>query len=183
MVLLWIKRALLRRVLGTCRRLSYGVAWVGLTVGVISGCASHIDKVVPKDQKSMKQLYDEKAGSGNLELLRQREADIRARPVSSEDYLSELPPQAAQIQHLFPALPNPELYMYVKPHVVGESGAAVPAYMTRFTMYERTHYAMPNEVVARVKHPGVASSEKSAPKKTQGSSHANSTTPPNSTVQ
>jgi hypothetical protein len=44
--------------------------------------------------------------------------------------------------------------MYVKPHVVGSSGAAVPAYMTRFTMYDRTHYAMPNEVISNLKHPG-----------------------------
>lgn len=126
----------------------------------LSGCASHIDKVVPKDQKNMKQIYNEKAGSGNIEMLKQREADIRARPISGEDYVTNLPPHAAQIQHLFPALPNPELYMYVKPHVVGATGAAVPAYMTRFTMYERTHYAMPNEVVAKVKHPGVVPPEK-----------------------
>ncbi len=92
-------------------------------------------------------------------MLKQREADIRARPIDGEDYISDLPPHAAQIKHLFPALPNPELYMYVKPHVVGASGAAVPAYMTRFTMYERTHYAMPNEVVAKVKHPGVVPPE------------------------
>jgi conjugative transfer region lipoprotein (TIGR03751 family) len=122
---------------------------------LLVGCASHIDKVVPKNLPTMKQIYDEKAGNGGTALLRQREADIRARPISgSEDYLSELPPRAAQIEHLFPALPNPELYMYVRPHVIGSSGAAVPAYMTRFTMYDRTHYAMPNEVISNIKHPG-----------------------------
>jgi len=122
---------------------------------LLVGCASHIDKVVPKNLPTMKQIYDEKAGNGGTALLRQREADIRARPIrGSEDYLSELPPRAAQIEHLFPALPNPELYMYVRPHVIGSSGAAVPAYMTRFTMYDRTHYAMPNEVISNIKHPG-----------------------------
>src|SRR3954465_10349125 len=122
---------------------------------LLIGCTSHIDKVVPKNLPTMKQIYDEKAGNGGTALLRQREADIRARSISSdEDYLSELPPSAANINHLFPALPNPELYMYVKPHVVGSSGAAVPAYMTRFTMYDRTHYAMPNEVILNIKHPG-----------------------------
>jgi len=122
---------------------------------LLIGCTSHIDKVVPKNLPTMKQIYDEKAGNGGTALLRQREADIRARSISSdEDYLSELPPSAANINHLFPALPNPELYMYVKPHVVGSSGAAVPAYMTRFTMYDRTHYAMPNEVISNIKHPG-----------------------------
>jgi conjugative transfer region lipoprotein (TIGR03751 family) len=123
---------------------------------LLPGCASHIDNVVPQDLPTMKHIYDEKAGNGGAAVLRQREADIRARPINTdEDYLSDLPPRAAQIKHLFPALPNPELYMYVKPHVVGSSGAAVPAYMTRFTLYERTHYALPNEVVSKIKHPGV----------------------------
>lgn len=126
------------------------------SVLTLLGCASHIDKVIPQTLPTMKQIYDEKTGSGGTDVLRQREADIRARPISSrEDYLSEFPPRAAQIDHLFPALPNPELYMYVKPHAIGNSGIAVPAYMTRFTMYDRTHYALPNEVIATVKHPGL----------------------------
>jgi|GEM_PF-1544458 len=126
------------------------------SVFALLGCASHIDKVIPKELPTMKQIYDEKTGSGSTDVLRQREADIRARPInSSEDYLSELPPRAAQIDHLFPALPNPELYMYVKPHAIGNSGIAVPAYMTRFTLYDRTHYALPNEVISTVKHPGL----------------------------
>ncbi len=143
----WIKRRFLSGIFLTTLFLVF----------LVSGCASHIDKVVPKNLPTMKQIYDEKAGNGGTALLRQREADIRARPIrGSEDYLSELPPRAAQIEHLFPALPNPELYMYVKPHVEGSSGAAVPAYMTRFTLYDRTHYALPNEVVATIKHPGTA---------------------------
>lgn len=138
---------------------------------LLSGCTSHIDKVIPKTLPTMKQIYDEKAGNGGTDVLRQREADIRARPIeSSEDYISELPPRAAQIAHLFPSLPNPELYMYVKPHVLGSSGAAVPAYMTRFTMYDRTHYALPNEVISKVKHPGVLS-QPDAKKKGRRATH------------
>lgn len=125
------------------------------TFVLMTGCASHIDKVIPQTLTTMKQIYDDKTGRAGAEALRQREADIRARPISSnEDYVSGIPPQAAQTDHLFPPLPNPDLYMYVKPHVIGRSGAIVPAYLTRFTMYERTHYALPNEVIATVKHPG-----------------------------
>ena len=127
-----------------------------IALAAMSGCASHIDKVVPTNTATMKQIYESKTGNGNAEVLRRREMEIRARPLSSdEDYISDLPPRAAQIEHLFPALPNPELFMYVKPHVIGNSGAAVPAYMTRFTMYDRTHYAMPNEVISRPAHPEV----------------------------
>lgn len=127
-----------------------------IVLTMLSGCASRIDKVVSTNTPTMKEIYDSKTGNGNAEVLRRREMEIRARPIlSEEDYISDLPPRAVQIQHLFPALPNPELFMYVKPHVVGNSGAAVPAYLTRFTMYDRTRYAMPNEVIARPKHPEV----------------------------
>lgn len=141
---------------------------IAVVMASLGGCLSHIDKVAPQeDMPTMKQVYEEQTGSGGTEALQQREADIRARPVAKEDYLTEVHPYPGRIQHLFPALPNPELFMYVKPHVVGSSGAVVPAYITRFTMYERTHYAMPNEVVSQVKHPGVVfrAADDTAPKK------------------
>ncbi len=132
---------------------SLAIAFVMASLG---GCLSHIDKVAPQeDMPTMKEIYEEQTGAGGVEAMQQREADIRARPVTSEDHLTEVHPYPGRVQHLFPALPNPDLYMYVKPHVVGSSGAAVPAYITRFPMYERTQYAMPNEVVSQVKHPGV----------------------------
>lgn len=122
----------------------------------LGGCLSHIDKVAPQDEMpTMKEIYEEQTGAGGVDMLRQREADIRARPVAAEDFLTEVHPYPGRVQHLFPALPNPDIYMYVKPHIVGVSGAPVPAYITRFAMYERTQYAMPNEVVSQVKHPGV----------------------------
>lgn len=122
----------------------------------LSGCLSHIDKVAPQeDMPTMKEIFEEQTGAGGFDALQQREADIRARPVAAEDYLTEVHPYPGRIQHLFPALPNPDIFMYVKPHVVGVSGAPVPAYITRFTMYARIQYAMPNEVVSQVKHPGV----------------------------
>lgn len=136
------------------RRVSF-IAALSLWV-FLSGCLSHIDKVAPQDKMpTMKEIYEQQTGAGAADAVQQREADIRARPVINDDNLADVHPYPARIQHLFPALPNPDLYMYVKPHVVGASGAAVPAYITRFSMYERTQYAMPNEVVSQIKHPGV----------------------------
>ncbi|MGH2708017.1 MAG: TIGR03751 family conjugal transfer lipoprotein, partial [Actinomycetota bacterium] len=50
-----------------------------------------------------------------------------------------------EIEALFPALPNPELVLYVYPHL-GEDGAPVPGYATAFPLYERVEYALPGEV-------------------------------------
>ena len=39
-----------------------------------------------------------------------------------------------ETQNLFPRLPNPMLYMYVRPRAVGEDGLPVPGYTVPFTM-------------------------------------------------
>ncbi|MGH7395628.1 MAG: TIGR03751 family conjugal transfer lipoprotein, partial [Candidatus Methylomirabilales bacterium] len=49
-----------------------------------------------------------------------------------------------EIEALFPALPNPQLVLYVYPHL-GEDGAPVPGYATAFPLYERVEYALPGE--------------------------------------
>ena len=50
-----------------------------------------------------------------------------------------------EIEALFPVLPNPQLLLYVYPHL-GEDGAPVPGYATAFPLYERVEYALPGEV-------------------------------------
>ena len=45
----------------------------------------------------------------------------------------------------FPRLPNPDLVMYVFPHLVGAGSVPVPGYSTVFPFYERVQYAMPGE--------------------------------------
>ncbi|MGH8565473.1 MAG: hypothetical protein ACREXW_15835 [Gammaproteobacteria bacterium] len=46
-----------------------------------------------------------------------------------------------EIEARFPVLPNPQLVLYVYPHL-GEDGAAA----TAFPLYERVEYALPGEV-------------------------------------
>lgn len=57
-----------------------------------------------------------------------------------------------ELDQLFPVLPNPTLVMYVHPHLAGDEMSPVPGYYTSFTLYERTHYALPGEVKPRLKH-------------------------------
>ncbi len=45
----------------------------------------------------------------------------------------------------FPRLPNPELVMYVFPHLT-QKGRPVPGYSTSFLLYEADHYALPGEI-------------------------------------
>jgi conjugative transfer region lipoprotein (TIGR03751 family) len=44
----------------------------------------------------------------------------------------------------FHKLPNPELHLYIYPHLAGIDQIPVPGYMTVFNVYERDHYALTN---------------------------------------
>jgi len=51
-----------------------------------------------------------------------------------------------ELEILFPELLNPDIYMYVYPHIAGNGEAGVPGYMTKFPRYERKIFALPGEV-------------------------------------
>lgn len=48
-------------------------------------------------------------------------------------------------QALFRRLPNPDLEMYIFPHLAGSEGVPVPGYTTVFPFYNRVQYALPGE--------------------------------------
>jgi conjugative transfer region lipoprotein (TIGR03751 family) len=49
-----------------------------------------------------------------------------------------------EIDSQFPRLPNPDLVMYVFPHL-SDQGYPVPGYSTVLPMFERVEYALPGE--------------------------------------
>jgi len=51
----------------------------------------------------------------------------------------------SEIRSLFPRLPNPDLLLYVYPHLSGTEQAPVPGYSTVFPFYQRVQYALPGE--------------------------------------
>jgi len=54
---------------------------------------------------------------------------------------------ANEIYRQFQRLPNPDLLMYVFPHLTGTEAVPVPGYTTVFPFYQRVQYAMPGEYV------------------------------------
>lgn len=52
-----------------------------------------------------------------------------------------------EIDRQFQRLPNPDLVMYVFPHLAGTEQAPVPGYSTVFPFYQRVQYALPGERV------------------------------------
>lgn len=125
--------------------------WINLplVLGIIflMGCASKLDDVTNPNAPTMKQVYEDYTGS-NQSAIADRQALLMQRPaVEPVDLQLGLPPYPERLDHLYPRLPNPDLFMYVRPHAVGVTGAPVPAYITRFSMYERQPYALPGETL------------------------------------
>ncbi|MCI0657026.1 MAG: TIGR03751 family conjugal transfer lipoprotein [Acidobacteria bacterium] len=135
------------------------IAAVGSISLALSGCATTKEDVFPKDMKPMSEVYDD-----HFAKLRTRGTEGRRIGLKDEDGAalketaggSELPegahPQLSgytreahtEIEATFPVLPNPQLVMYVYPHL-GEDGAPVPGYATAFPLYERVEYGLPGE--------------------------------------
>ena len=55
----------------------------------------------------------------------------------------------SQLEHRFPRVPNPDLVMYVFPHLANDR-YPVPGYFTAFPMYEQVEYQLPGEGYARL---------------------------------
>lgn len=118
-----------------------------LAVIFVSGCASKLDDVTNPNAPTMKQVYEDYTGS-NQAAIADRQALLIQRPaVEPVDLQLGLPPYPERLDHLYPRLPNQDLFMYVRPHAVGVTGAPIPAYITRFSMYERQPYALPGETL------------------------------------
>lgn len=116
------------------------------------GCTSSLKQVTNKDAPTMKQVYKQYTGAGDDTKTAERHIELLRRPAIAEDNLQlGLPPYPERLDHLYPRLPNPDLFMYVRPHAVGQTGAPIPAYITRFTMYERQPYALPGETLQAAK--------------------------------
>ena len=114
----------------------------------LSGCASS-GTAIPQEGPTMAEVYQEAMQESNTDTLDSARAQINSLKVTQvADKTSSLNfsrNQANEITNLFPQLPNPQLVMYIYPHLASEEDAPVPGYTTAFSLYEQNHYALPEE--------------------------------------
>ena len=112
-----------------------------LTIWIsLAGCSSTSPNLIPDtgpDTLSVYRNHIAEAG-GQPRMYRPIHSDQR-------DLAGYTRNSANEIQQLFPRLPNPELVLYVFPHLTGK-GRPVPGYTTSFLMYEKDEYALPGEI-------------------------------------
>lgn len=109
---------------------------------LLTGCSTSQETLMPvSPDASMLKLWQQQSG-GNAALLDAR-AQLRRPVEDSLDQKSYTRDTASEIRSQFPRLPNPDLVMYVFPHLNGNT--PVPGYSTVFPFYTRTQYALPGE--------------------------------------
>lgn len=124
--------------------------WIELA---LSGCSplGTKDTILPQGGPSMKEVYDAHFDRNRRKAEQAREeiALSGREPGAAELNLAGWTREAdTEINNVFPRLPNPDLVMYVFPHMSG-NGHPVPGYATVFPLYDAVEYALPGEMGGR----------------------------------
>lgn len=140
----------------TRRWTNFAVLGVAATLTCVAGCATRKEKVLPHGPATMLDVWTQNTAGGLTTVRPSRVlADARAslrRPLTPADQDAAVADVMTytrnaenEIDRLFVRLPNPDLILYVFPHLAGEHPVPVPGYSTVFPLYEHVQYALPGE--------------------------------------
>lgn len=116
---------------------------------LLAGCSTTKDELLPAGDSTMLELWQNRGSSGRTatearSTLRRAltSEDSAARQAIEESYTRTA---ENEIQQTFPRLPNPDMVIYIYPHMSGNAPAPVPGYSSVFPFYSRVQYALPGE--------------------------------------
>ncbi|HHN9466758.1 TPA: TIGR03751 family conjugal transfer lipoprotein, partial [Escherichia coli] len=115
--------------------------------------ATSKEELLPAGDQSMLEIWQGQSGGGSArsaaaarDTLRRPLTETEQQDAAQTDR-SYSRTQESEISQQFPRLPNPDMVMYVFPHLA-EGNSPVPGYSTVFSFYSQTQYAMPGERTA-----------------------------------
>lgn len=112
----------------------------------VTGCSTSQETLLPVDENTtMMSIWGQSSGGGGT--LADARSQLR-RPlttISVQEQQGYTRTAANEVQSQFRRLPNPDMVMYVYPHLSGSEGAPVPGYSTVFPLYTQVQYALPGE--------------------------------------
>ncbi|ROO24117.1 TIGR03751 family conjugal transfer lipoprotein [Salinisphaera japonica] len=131
----------------------------------VSGCATSQDELLPTNGTTMAGIWQRATiGSGVTRRAGDSDGDHTTdlqharsalrRPVAPANLIAERSAYtrtaANEIHSQFSRLPNPDLTLYIFPHLSGGTSEQVPipGYTTIFPLYDRPHYGQPGERTA-----------------------------------
>lgn len=128
------------------------IALVFAALVVLAACATRKDALLPHGKETMPELWREYSGGGPRGGRLADAREMLRRPLTNRERNSALLRNASytrtaenEMNEQFKRLPDPDLLMYVFPHVAGRDSVPVPGYSTVFPFYTSVHYAMPGE--------------------------------------
>tara|TARA_R110002110_G_scaffold415854_1_gene658299 strand:+ start:32027 stop:32566 length:540 start_codon:yes stop_codon:yes gene_type:complete len=143
---------------------------------ILGGCATQ-ETILPPSERKMADIYreamdevaapvmeafDPEAICASLELEEGTETcqetlterakaaylQIDSHPVEQPlDYIEYTRTTQSELDSLFPRLENPDLVIYVYPHLATRTRAPIPGYTTVVPLYERVEYRLPGEAL------------------------------------
>jgi hypothetical protein len=96
-----------------------------MTLISLTGCQHMKGNVVPQQGPTMEAVYD----SMEVKSAKIKIPSAHLAPPTKINYKK---------------IPNPELKMYIYPHLVGKEELPVTGYYTAFSAYTRDHYVLPS---------------------------------------
>ena len=127
------------------------------SVAMLSGCASPGKNMIPVGgDKTMPEIYKEEVGLGiktpsGVVSDKHSLSGVRSEVIGPQPkvhYVAYTATANNQVRNLFKRLPNPEVPVYIFPHLVRVNGESYPkpGVTTGFFLYKNNHFAMPNEL-------------------------------------
>ncbi|RDE70921.1 TIGR03751 family conjugal transfer lipoprotein [Haemophilus sputorum] len=121
-----------------------------MATSVLSGCSTSQTELLPTGESTMKEIWNHGASQdNNIATYRDQ---VTGRLADAPKYISHRQ-QASytrdaenEAKNLFPRLPNPDLVMYIYPHLTNSAEQMpVPGYSSVIPFYGRVQYAQPGE--------------------------------------
>jgi conjugative transfer region lipoprotein (TIGR03751 family) len=133
------------------RRWTRAACCAGLAATLL-GCATDMETLLPHGPATMREVWDAHSGAGRMSRALVEAREALRRPLTHGEILSGIARSATytrtaqnEVERQFRRLPNPDLVMYVFPHLSGDLTVPVPGYSTVFPLHERIEYALPGE--------------------------------------
>jgi conjugative transfer region lipoprotein (TIGR03751 family) len=117
-----------------------------------SSCATDKEALLPQGPATMREVWDAHSGAGRTSRALVEAREALRRPLTHAEAMKGIEQDATfartaqkEVERQFKRLPNPDLVMYVFPHLSGDLAVPVPGYSTVFPLHERIEYALPGE--------------------------------------
>ncbi len=126
----------------------------------LAACSTSQEKILPEGDQTMAQIWANSTGGVvTRPAVKLSQPTLQAREQLSQRAINKISTDIPaytrnaenEATNLFPRLPNPNLVMFVFPHLTNsKEPLPVPGYSTVFPFYGRVHYAQPGESIGHL---------------------------------